>query len=135
MDATNPIGESVPGIVVPLSGQTITTPMHPNLTVKTVIIKMATNGLDIGVWANWGDQTITITTIGPQGFRAQMAIQFPVQDAGAPPFPCMSQSGGTVNIFDCGMLNGKKILEREWPAVGRGPTIPRNSLGLLLWEY
>ena len=29
MDAANPVWETVPGIVVPLSGQTITTPMHP----------------------------------------------------------------------------------------------------------
>ena len=44
MDAANPVWESVPGIVVPLSGQTITTPMHPNISVKTVMVKMATNG-------------------------------------------------------------------------------------------
>jgi DMSO reductase family type II enzyme heme b subunit len=86
MDAANPIWESVPGVVVPLSGQTITTPMHPNISVKTVMVKMATNGQDIGVWANWGDQTLNNTTIGPQDFRDQMAIQFPVQDSGAPPF-------------------------------------------------
>ena len=57
MDAANPVWETVPGIVVPLSGQTITTPMHPNISVKTVMVKMATNGKEIGVWANWGDQT------------------------------------------------------------------------------
>jgi len=49
MDAANPIWESVPGIVVPLSGQTITTPMHPNISVKTVMVKMATNGKEIGI--------------------------------------------------------------------------------------
>ena len=70
MDAAHPVWESVPGIVVPLSGQTITTPMHPNISVKTVMIKMATNGKEIGLWANWGDQTLNDTTIGPQDFRA-----------------------------------------------------------------
>jgi len=99
IDGANPLWESVPGVVVPLSGQTITTPMHPNISVKTVMVKMATNGKDIGVWANWGDQTLNNTTIGPQDFRDQMAIQFPVQNAGAPPFQCMGQSGGTVNIW------------------------------------
>ena len=79
MDAANPVWESVPGIVAPLSGQTITTPMHPNISVKTVMIKMATNGKEIGVWANWGDQTLNDTTIGPQDFRDQVAVQFPVQ--------------------------------------------------------
>ena len=50
MDAAHPVWESVPGIVVPLSGQTITTPMHPNISVKTVMVKMATNGKEIGIW-------------------------------------------------------------------------------------
>ena len=52
MDAANPGWESVPGMVVPLSGQTITTRMHPNISVKTVMVKMATNGQELGVWAN-----------------------------------------------------------------------------------
>lgn len=99
MDAANPVWESVPGVVVPLSGQTITTPMHPNISVKTVMVKMATNGKDIAVWGNWGDQTLNETVIGPQDFRDQMAVQFPVQTSGAPPFQCMGQSGGTVNIW------------------------------------
>ena len=99
MDGANPAWESVPGVVVPLSGQTITTPMHPNISVKTVMIKMATNGKEFGVWTNWGDQTLNNTTIGPQDFRDQMAIQFPVHNAGALPFQCMGQSGGTVNIW------------------------------------
>ena len=29
MDGANPIWEGVPGVIIPLSGQTITTPMHP----------------------------------------------------------------------------------------------------------
>ncbi|MGB0910009.1 MAG: ethylbenzene dehydrogenase-related protein [Nitrospirales bacterium] len=99
MDAANPIWESVPGVIVPLSGQTITTPMHPNISVKTVMIKMATNGKEFAVWGNWGDQTLNDTTIGPQDFRDQMAVQFPVQVKGAPPFQCMGQSGGSVNIW------------------------------------
>lgn len=99
MDGANPLWESVPGIIVPLSGQTITTPMHPNISVKTVMVKMATNGKELAVWANWGDQTLNNTTIGPQDFRDQIAVQFPVQTSGAPPFQCMGQSGGTVNIW------------------------------------
>ena len=31
MDGANPVWESVPGVIVPLSGQLITTPMHPNI--------------------------------------------------------------------------------------------------------
>ncbi len=99
MDGANPLWESVPGVLIPLSGQTITTPMHPNISVKTVMVRMATNGKEIGIWANWGDQTQNNTVIGPQDFRDQMAVQFPVQISGAPPFQCMGQSGGTVNIW------------------------------------
>src|SRR2546425_1169623 len=39
MDGANPIWENVPGVVVPLTGQTITTPMHPNIAVKSVFVK------------------------------------------------------------------------------------------------
>ncbi len=99
MDGANPLWESVPGVLIPLSGQTITTPMHPNISVKTVMVRMATNGKEIAIWANWGDQTQNNTTIGPQDFRDQLAVQFPVQTSGAPPFQCMGQSGGVVNIW------------------------------------
>jgi hypothetical protein len=44
MDGANPIWENVPGVVVPLTGQTITTPMHPNIAVKSVFVKAVTNG-------------------------------------------------------------------------------------------
>ncbi len=99
MDAAHPLWESAPAIVVPLSGQTITTPMHPNISVKSVMVRAVTNGKEIGVWMNWADQTKNDTTIGPQDFRDQAAVQFPVNTSGAPPFQCMGQSGGTVNIW------------------------------------
>lgn len=99
MDGANPIWESVPGVVVPLSGQTITTPMHPNISVKAVFVKAVSNGKELGFRLDWSDQTLNNTTIGPQDFRDQAAIQFPVNTSGAPPFQCMGQSGGTVNIW------------------------------------
>jgi hypothetical protein len=99
MDGANPIWESVPGVVVPLSGQTITTPMHPNISVKAVFVKAVSNGKEIGFRLDWPDQTLNNTTIGPQDFRDQAALQFPVNTSGAPPFQCMGQSGGTVNIW------------------------------------
>lgn len=99
MDGANPIWESVPGVVVPLSGQTITTPMHPNISVKAVFVKAVSNGKEIGFRLDWPDQTLNNTTIGPQDFRDQAALQFPVTTSGAPPFQCMGQSGGTVNIW------------------------------------
>src|SRR6266540_7175198 len=57
MDGANPIWESVPGVVVPLSGQTITTPMHPNIAVKSVFVKAITNGKDLGIRLDWADQS------------------------------------------------------------------------------
>src|SRR3989338_5487861 len=78
MDGANPLWENVPGVVVPLSGQTITTPMHPNIAVKSVFVKAVTNGKDVGIRMDWGDQSKNDTTIGPQHFRDQAAIQFPV---------------------------------------------------------
>ncbi len=99
MDGANPIWEGVPGVVVPLSGQTITTPMHPNISVKSVFVKAVTNGKELGFRLDWMDQTLNNTTIGPQDFRDQAALQFPVNTSGAPPFQCMGQSGGTVNIW------------------------------------
>ena len=44
MDGANPIWEGVPGVIIPLSGQTITTPMHPNISVKSVFVKAVSNG-------------------------------------------------------------------------------------------
>ena len=49
MDGANPVWESVPGVIVPLSGQLITTPMHPNISVKSVFVKAMTNGKEIGL--------------------------------------------------------------------------------------
>src|SRR5213080_574370 len=76
MDGANPIWEGVPGVVVPLSGQTITTPMHPNISVKSVFVKAVTNGKELGFRLDWMDQTLNNTTIGPQDFRDQAALQF-----------------------------------------------------------
>ena len=57
MDGANPIWEGVPGVVVPLSGQTITTPMHPNIAVKSVFVKAVSNGKELGFRLDWSDQT------------------------------------------------------------------------------
>jgi hypothetical protein len=49
MDGANPVWEGVPGVIVPLSGQLITTPMHPNISVKSVFVKAMTNGKELGL--------------------------------------------------------------------------------------
>src|SRR5947209_19244253 len=87
MDGANPLWENVPGVVVPLTGQTITTPMHPNIAVKSVFVKAVTNGKDIGIRLDWGDQSQNDTTIGPQHFRDPATIQFPAYPPRAPPPP------------------------------------------------
>ena len=132
MDAANPVWESVPGIVAPLSGQTITTPMHPNISVKTVMIKMATNGKEIGVWANWGDQTLNNTTIGPS--------RFPGSSGGA--IPCANSWSATVPMYGPIWRNreylaverrmAKGLGSRRCRNVGCGQPISFYCLGLLL---
>jgi len=42
MDGANPVWESVARGDYPLSGQLITTPMHPNISVKSVFVKAMT---------------------------------------------------------------------------------------------
>ncbi len=126
MDGANPVWENVPGVIVPLSGQTITTPMHPNIAVKSVFVKAITNGKDIGIRLDWGDQSKNDTTIKAEHFRDQAALQFPVNVSGAPPFQCMGQSGGTVNIWrwnaewqkDLGKdVAGIWDMDNEYPAI------------------
>ena len=73
--------------------------MHPNISVKSVFVKAMSNGKEVGLRLEWNDQTKNDTTIGPQDFRDQVAIMFPVSTSGAPPFQCMGQSGGTTNIW------------------------------------
>ena len=119
MDGAHPLWESAPAVVAPLSGQTITTPMHPNISVKSVMVKAMTNGHEIGFWMNWSDQTKNDTVIGPQDFRDQAAIQFPVLTSGSPPFQCMGQSGGTVNIWRWNAEWQKRFREGRGRHVGR----------------
>src|SRR5690349_22365444 len=57
MDGAKPGWESVPGVIVPLSGQLITTPMHPNISVKSVFGTGMTNGKEVGVGVEWGGQS------------------------------------------------------------------------------
>lgn len=111
MDGANPVWESVPGVIIPLSGQLITTPMHPNISVKSVFVKAMTNGKEVGLRLEWLDQTKNDTAIGPQDFRDQVALMFPVNTAGAPPFQCMGQSG-VPPTSGAGMLSGRRTWAR-----------------------
>ncbi|WP_442430514.1 hypothetical protein [Nitrospira sp. T9] len=91
MDAANPILESVPGVVVPLSGQTIATPMHPTISVKTVMVKMATKGNDIGIRAtvanNW------FSNEGLLGHKVLRSNGHPISGSGFRSAPPLSVHG------------------------------------------
>src|SRR5262249_60984490 len=63
MDGVNPLWESVPGVVIPLSGQLITTPMHPNISVKSVFVKVMTNGNKLGFRLDGGSRQTQLTTL------------------------------------------------------------------------
>jgi hypothetical protein len=73
MDGANPVWESVPGVIVPLSGQLITTPMHPNISVKSVFVKAMTNGKDIGLRIEWSDQTKNDVS-GQHGWSTTLSV-------------------------------------------------------------
>ena len=132
MDGANPVWESVPGVIVPLSGQLITTPMHPNISVKSVFVKAMSNGKEVGLRIEWSDQTKNDTTIGPQDFRDQVAIMFPVNTSGAPPFQCMGQSRRDHQhlALERGMAKGPRQGQRGH--LGCGRSISWHFLGLLL---
>src|SRR5262249_52215630 len=63
MDGANPLWESVPGVIIPLSGQLITTPMHPNISVKSVFVKAMTNGKELGFRLDGGSRQTQLTTL------------------------------------------------------------------------
>lgn len=107
MDGANPIWESVPGVVVPLSGQLITTPMHPNISVKSIFVKAMTNGKELGLRLEWLDQTKNDTAIGPQDFRDQVAVMFPVNTSGRRPFNAWDSREGPPT-FGGGTPSGRR---------------------------
>ena len=109
MDGANPIWESVPGVVVPLSGQLITTPMHPNISVKSVFVKAMTNGKEIGLRLEWIDQTKNDTAIGPQDFRDQVAVMFPVNTAARG-----RSSRSRATSRSAGSSRPKSVTPRKW---------------------
>src|SRR2546428_11788028 len=83
MDGANPIWENVPGVGVPPTGQTITTPMHPNIAVKSVFVKAVTNAKDIGIRLAWAAQSKNDPAIGPQHLRDLASLPFPVNTTGS----------------------------------------------------
>ena len=133
LDGANPLWESVPGVIVPLSGQTITTPMHPNISVKTVMIKMATDGKELAVWANWGDQTLNNTTIGPQDFRDQMAVQFRSKRQVHHHFNVWVSLVAR-SIFGDGMPNGRKMSGQASLACGMSTSNIPQSHGIFIMK-
>ena len=131
MDGANPIWESVPGVVVPLSGQLITTPMHPNISVKSVFVKAMTNGKDIGLRLEWSDQTKNDTAIGPQDFRDQVAVMFPSSTRPALRRSSAWDSPAGRPTSGGGMPNGRKDLGKDsagiWDVDDQYPGI--------FWDY
>src|SRR5439155_19391053 len=49
MDGANPMCENVPGPVVPLTAQTISTPMHAHIAVTSVLLKAVPHATEIRI--------------------------------------------------------------------------------------
>ena len=130
MDGANPIWESVPGVVVPLSGQLITTPMHPNISVKSVFVKAMTNGKEIGLRLEWSDQTKNDTTIGPQDFRDQVSdVPGEYGRSSAVPVYGAVRRDDQYLAVECRMAEGPRQGQRG--NLGCGRSVSRHFLGLL----
>ena len=95
-DPKSPRWEKTSPIVVPLSGQVISSPAHPKLSIESLTVRSLHNGKDIVFLVEWDDPTkndrLTAGT-----FRDGVALAFPLNDA--LPFFCMGQAGNYVNIW------------------------------------
>lgn len=82
---------------VPLSAQNVTRPMVLETTVRTVSARALHNGTELAVLVEWDDPTKDDSAVGVEAFRDAVALQFPLAEG--PPFFCMGQVGGNVNIW------------------------------------
>ena len=126
LDPEHPYWELVRPYVIPLNEQ----------SMSTLVVKIATNGMDVGVWVNWGDRSKDDSDIGGQVFSEQgeilgrqvfsdqVEIQWPILGSGRQPF--LSQSESNVNIW---RWNAQCQLNREasdtnmWDVYNQSPSI------------
>jgi hypothetical protein len=88
--------ETVPTLVIPMSGQVITRPVWPEPSARSLSIRSIHNGRDIAFLLEWQDNTKN-DRLTPGTFRDGVAVGLPLGDA--PAFFCMGQLDHYINIW------------------------------------
>jgi hypothetical protein len=84
-------------IEVPLSAQITNRPILPETNVKAVTVRALHNEDSLAFLMEWADETQNDSMVRVQDFPDAVAVQFPLAEG--PPFYCMGQDGGNVNIW------------------------------------
>lgn len=96
-DLDSPLWQQATAIEVPLSAQVVARPMLPETKVKALAVRALHNDQQLALLVEWADETQNDSMVRVQDFRDAVAVQFPLAEG--PPFYCMGQLGGDVNIW------------------------------------
>jgi DMSO reductase family type II enzyme heme b subunit len=97
-DPLRPPWRQAKPVTVTMLPQVMTLPQKPDAAVKALTVRALHNGGWIAFLLEWKDPSLS-DRIVLDNFGDQVAIQLPVQTAGAPPAPMMGHPGGRVNIM------------------------------------
>ena len=96
-DPESELWDGATAVEVPLSAQNAARPMLLETNVRSVTVRALHNQVRIAIEVEWVDSTRDESVVRVEEFRDAVAIQFPLVDG--PPFFCMGQAGGNVNIW------------------------------------
>ena len=96
-DPNSALWQESTAIEVPLSAQIIARPILPETNVKAITVRGLHNDDQLAFLVEWADETQNDSMVRVQDFRDSVAVQFPLAEG--PPFYCMGQEGGNVNIW------------------------------------
>ncbi|MFQ5613060.1 MAG: ethylbenzene dehydrogenase-related protein [Anaerolineae bacterium] len=96
-DPDSALWQEATAVEVPLSAQIIARPILPETNIKAVTVRALHNDDRLAFLVEWADETQNDSTVRVQDFRDAVALQFPLAEG--PPFFCMGQEGGNVNIW------------------------------------
>lgn len=99
VDPHAPFWKAARAVEVTMHPQIITTPMHPNASIKSLTVKAAHNGQWLAILLEWRDPTKNDRIVLDE-FGDQVAVELPVRyKTDALPSPMMGNPGGRVNIW------------------------------------
>ena len=93
----SPLWQTTTAIQIPLSAQQITAPQLASARIQSVTSRALHDGSQLALMLEWSDDTEDASSVGAQDFPDAAAVQFPLVEG--PPFFCMGQPGGDVNIW------------------------------------